>query len=111
MTTKRPIISATLTLLLGLTLAAVDVEAQSGRTGPADREAVEAGSVPAREGQDAQRGRSYDQLHAEFHRELDSRYQRLAAERPLDIAYRLRLRAEKRAEHEEWHRRIGIAHD
>jgi hypothetical protein len=55
-------------------------------------------------------GGSYEQSHANFHRELDYRYERLAAQRPLDLQYQLELRARKRAEHDEWHRRAGIRH-
>jgi hypothetical protein len=68
------------------------------------------GGAPTRD-RSVNGGRSYDQLHADFHRELDARYQRLSARRPLDVAYQLELRARKRAEHDEWHRRMGISHD
>lgn len=55
-------------------------------------------------------GGSYEDAHARFHRELDDRYNRLAAQRPLDIRYQLELQARKRAEHDAWHRRVGISH-
>jgi hypothetical protein len=57
------------------------------------------------------RGGSYEQAHADFHRELDTRYSRLSSQRPLDVQYQLELRARKRAEHDNWHRRTGIAHE
>ena len=56
------------------------------------------------------RNGSYEEAHARFHQDLDYRYERLAAERPLDISYQLQLQARKRAEHEDWHRRTGISH-
>jgi hypothetical protein len=56
------------------------------------------------------RSGSYQEAHDRFHRDLDYRYDRLAAQRPLDIAYRLELESRKRAEHNEWHRRMGISH-
>lgn len=56
------------------------------------------------------RNESYDEAHLRFHRDLDDRYGRLAAERPLDIRYQLDLQARKRAEHEAWHRRMGVSH-
>lgn len=56
------------------------------------------------------RSRSYEQDHAIFHRELDRRYDRLSAQRPLDVQYQLELRMRKRAEHDSWHARQGIRH-
>lgn len=56
------------------------------------------------------RNGSYDEAHTRFHRDLDNRYDRLAADRPLDIRYQIDLQARKRAEHEDWHRRMGISH-
>jgi hypothetical protein len=57
-----------------------------------------------------ERDRSYEQTHADFHREMDAHYTRLAAQRPLDLQYQLELQVQKRAEHDNWHRRVGIAH-
>jgi hypothetical protein len=56
------------------------------------------------------RGGSYEESHRRFHLELDDYYNRLAAQRPLDVAYQLELRLRKRAEHDEWHRQTGISH-
>jgi hypothetical protein len=53
---------------------------------------------------------SYSRSHEEFHLYLDRKYASLAAERPYDIAYQLRLRADKAAEHDRWHQQAGIAH-
>lgn len=53
---------------------------------------------------------SHESDHSRFHRELDARYVRLAAQRPADLRYQLELRARKQAEHDEWHRRAGVRH-
>lgn len=53
---------------------------------------------------------AYRREHEDFHRHLDRKYSDLAARRPLDIQYQLRLRADKAAEHERWHDRAGIRH-
>ena len=57
-----------------------------------------------------ERDRSYEQAHSEFHRQLDAHYNRLATQRPLDLQYQLELQVRKRAEHDDWHRRMGISH-
>lgn len=53
---------------------------------------------------------SYEEEHAEYHRWLDRKYSDLAARRPLDPTYQIRIRAEKRAEHNRWHERMGRRH-
>jgi hypothetical protein len=69
----------------------------------ADRRNDSRGSVGGRAG-------SYEREHAEFHRQLDRRYEELAARRPLDVAYQIQLRADKAAEHRRWHERTGTRH-
>jgi hypothetical protein len=48
---------------------------------------------------------SYNGSHDDFHRYLDRKYSELAAQSPLDLSRRLRLRAEKQREHDAWHDR------
>lgn len=57
------------------------------------------------------RVRSFTTQHASFHRALDDKYRRLTARHPRDRQYQLRLRAQKQAEHDRWHRRMGIDHN
>ncbi len=53
---------------------------------------------------------SYDAAHREFHRIHDRRCQELASRSPLDPIYQLEVRGQCKLEHDEWHRRAGIAH-
>ena len=53
---------------------------------------------------------SYERTHVEFHRHLDRKYGELAARRPLDVQYQVRLRMEKATEHDRWHERAGVRH-
>jgi hypothetical protein len=50
-------------------------------------------------------GRSFEEAHAIFHREHDRRCRARAAERPLDVQWQVRVRADCRAEHDRWHAR------
>lgn len=53
---------------------------------------------------------SYSQAHTAFHRALDREYSARAAQHRADPLYQLRLRAEKAADHERWHERMGRSH-
>jgi hypothetical protein len=55
-------------------------------------------------------GRSNEAAHVRFQRELDERYHRLGARRPLDVVYQLELRSRRHREHEDWHYRTGTRH-
>ena len=59
---------------------------------------------------DRGRYRSFAEAHESFHRYLDRKYSDLAARRPLDLPYQIRLRAEKATEHDRWHDRMGRSH-
>ena len=59
---------------------------------------------------DRDRRGSYSREHDDFHYRLDRKYRELAARRPLDLEYQLRVRAEKAREHDNWHRRTGVRH-
>jgi hypothetical protein len=50
-------------------------------------------------------GRSFEEAHTLFHRDHDSRCRARAAERPLDVEWQVRVRAECTAEHDRWHAR------
>lgn len=54
---------------------------------------------------------SYEDEHAAYHRWLDRKYSDLASRRPLDPTWQIRIRAEKKAEHDRWHAQIGQRHD
>lgn len=56
------------------------------------------------------RNGSYAEQHDAFHRSLDRKYSVLASERPLDVRRQIELRAQKSAEHERWHDRVGQRH-
>ena len=69
-------------------------------------------------GRDADYGRyeggsygSYEQAHAEFHRDHDRQCRIRAAERPLDIQWQLRVRGDCKRIHDDWHLRSGRRHD
>ncbi|HEX2080563.1 MAG TPA: hypothetical protein VHG08_22860 [Longimicrobium sp.] len=53
---------------------------------------------------------SYDAAHRDFHYSHDRQCRERAAQRPLDLAYQVRVRQECRAIHEDFHRRWGISH-
>ena len=53
---------------------------------------------------------SYEAEHSEFHRYLDRKYSALSAQRPLDLQWQIRIRAEKKAEHDRWHAQAGRRH-
>ena len=82
----------------------------SGGFGIFDERRVDDRGSITRDGRNRNDG-LYDSNHAEFHLYLDRKYNQLAAQRPLDIAYQLRLRQQKQSEHDEWHRRTGIRHE
>jgi hypothetical protein len=48
---------------------------------------------------------SFDEAHARFHRDLDQRCRARAEQRPLDLQWQVRVRAECRTEHDRWHAR------
>ena len=56
------------------------------------------------------RSGSYSQRHADYHSWHDRQCRDLAAQRPLDLSYQMRVRAQCQVEHQEWHRREGISH-
>lgn len=56
------------------------------------------------------RNGSYDRAHQEFHYRHDRQCRMRAAERPLDVQWQLRVRADCRERHEEWHYRAGRRH-
>lgn len=62
---------------------------------------------PSRDG----RNGSYDEAHADFHRYLDRKYSDLADDRPLDPVYQIRIRRDRKAEHDRWHAEMGRRHD
>lgn len=53
---------------------------------------------------------SYEAAHRDFHYSHDRQCRERAAQRPLDLAYQVRVRQECRAVHEDFHRRWGISH-
>lgn len=53
---------------------------------------------------------SYDQAHRAFHRDHDRICRERASQRPFDVRWQLRVRAECKARHDEWHRRTGTRH-
>ena len=53
---------------------------------------------------------SYAEQHDAFHRSLDRKYSVLASDRPLDVRRQIELRAQKSAEHQRWHDRVGQSH-
>jgi hypothetical protein len=48
---------------------------------------------------------SFEQAHRAFHLEHDRRCRERAAQRPLDVQWQVRVRADCRAEHVRWHER------
>lgn len=53
---------------------------------------------------------SYDRMHREFHLRHDRECRMRAAERPLDIQWQIRVRADCKQRHDEWHYRAGRRH-
>lgn len=53
---------------------------------------------------------SYEEAHDAYHRNEYARCRARLAERPLDVAWQLRVRAECKRQHDEWHRRAGRSH-
>jgi hypothetical protein len=51
------------------------------------------------------RGGSYEATHRAFHREHDRACRERAAQRPFDVRWQLRVRAECKAAHHRWHER------
>lgn len=54
---------------------------------------------------------SYQEAHQAYHRGEYERCRARLAERPLDVAWQLRVRAECNRQHDEWHRRAGRRHE
>lgn len=59
---------------------------------------------------DDRRYGSYEQAHDAYHRNEYARCRARLAERPLDVTWQLRVRAECNRQHDEWHRRAGRSH-
>lgn len=53
---------------------------------------------------------SYAQQHADYHAWHDRQCRSLSAQRPLDLVYQIRIRAQCKAEHDAWHRQTGTRH-
>jgi hypothetical protein len=53
---------------------------------------------------------SYSEAHTAFHRVLDREYAARSAQRRSDPVYQIRLRADKAADHDRWHERMGTRH-
>ena len=67
---------------------------------------------PRRDDRDSdRRPTSYAEAHEAYHRYEDAQCRARANDRPLDLAHRLRVRAECDRQHDEWHRRAGRRHD
>lgn len=58
----------------------------------------------------AGRYRSYEDAHAAFHAYLDRKYSDLARRRPLDPVYQIRIRSDRKLEHDRWHAEMGRRH-
>lgn len=56
-------------------------------------------------------GSEYQRAHRDFHDYLDRKYGDLSSRAGLDLERQLQLRIDKRREHDDWHRRAGIAHE
>ncbi len=54
---------------------------------------------------------SFARAHDAFHRRHDWECRDLAARRPLDPGWQIRVRSDCKARHDDWHRRAGIRHD
>lgn len=55
-------------------------------------------------------GDSYERAHQDFHARHDRQCRMLAAERPLDVQWQIRVRSECKQRHDEWHARAGRRH-
>lgn len=56
------------------------------------------------------RNGSYERAHQQFHYQHDRQCRMRAAERPLDVQWQLRVRADCRERHDDWHYRAGRRH-
>lgn len=54
---------------------------------------------------------SYEDAHAAFHEYLDRKYSDLARRSPLNPAYQIRIRRDRKLEHDGWHAQMGRRHD